>query len=114
MSANGELRGVTRSRYWREEDARVVVDAWRASGETVAEFSRTHGIASERLARWAARLGDPAVRFHPVRLTPEPEGRGAGVIEIELRDGTIVRLPTGFAIEDLRRILSVVALGTAC
>ena len=114
MAGGGSLREVTRSGYWREEEARVVVDAWRASGKTVTEFSRSYGIAAARLARWASRLGEPAVRFHPVRLTEAREEPGAAVIEIELRNGTVVRLPAGFAIEDLRRILSALAAGTAC
>jgi hypothetical protein len=49
-----------------------------------------------------------------VRLTQVPEGRGTAVIEIELRDGTIVRLPAGFAVEDLRRIVNALAPGTVC
>ena len=113
MAGNGSFREVARSGYWREEEARVVVDAWRASGETVAQFSRSHGIAAARLARWTARLA-PAVRFHPVRLMQEPEEPRRAVIEIELRDGAIVRLPAGFAIEDLRRILSALEPGDGC
>jgi transposase-like protein len=58
-------------RHWRKDDARVVIDAWRRSGQTMSAFARFYGIQYERLARWKRRLrGEPngkprgAVRFH--------------------------------------------------
>lgn len=112
---------VAGQRYWRGSEARVVVDAWRASGEGLAGFARRYGIQPRRVSRWARELeerGEP-VRFHPVQVV----GQGAGVrgeesrIEIELGDGATVRVPAGFAAEDLARVLEVLAsetTGAAC
>lgn len=109
------VRRTARSRYWREEDARLVVDAWRESGDSLASFCRSHGVASVRLSRWASRLGrGTPVRFHPVRLTAGGESAARAGFEIELRDGTTVRLAAGFALDDLRRILSALVPAPRC
>lgn len=42
--------------YWREPEARRVIDAWRQSGESVAAFGRRHGINVKRLRWWSKRL----------------------------------------------------------
>jgi len=36
-------------KYWREPDARAVLDAWRASGLRLSEFARERGLGSKRL-----------------------------------------------------------------
>ena len=99
-------------RYWREAEGRVVVAAWRQSGETMTAYARSQDVHPRRLARWARRLeertGGEAVRFHPVRLVAAArEAR----IEIALGGGVEVRVPSGFAAADLRRVLE--ALGRA-
>ena len=74
MSRNSEVAQVAKQRYWREADARVMVEAWRISGGTLSEFADRHGVDPKRIARWAWRLGRPkpeAVHFHPVRLSGE-------------------------------------------
>ena len=35
--------------YWREADARVIVEAWEQSGETGAAFARRLGVHPQRL-----------------------------------------------------------------
>lgn len=106
----GVLLAVARKGYWRESDARVVVSAWRRSGKPAVRFAVENGLHPARLSRWAARLDGRAksgVRFHPVRLVP-PTGRVAGeAIEVVLVDGRRVRVPAGFAAEDLERLLGV-------
>lgn len=101
--------------YWRAADARVVVEAWRRSGEPVSEFAGRYGIHPGRLRRWAGQLEEP-VRFHPVRLVGREEHRrrSGEAIEVVLGDGCSVRVPPGFAAEDLERVLSVLARGPAC
>jgi hypothetical protein len=104
--------------YWREAQARVVVEAWQESGEGLSAFARRHGIEPRRLSRWAATLEgrDEAVRFHPVRLVERRERvQSSGApIEIVIGDGCSVRVPPGFAAEDLERVLSVLAVEAAC
>lgn len=46
-----KLGVVAESRYWRESTLRVMVNAWRESGETVAAFAmRTRGVTQQRHA----------------------------------------------------------------
>ena len=115
MAESEGWRRTTRSPYWREGNAREVVEAWRRSGDTLAGFCRSHGLSSKRLARWAARLDDDKpVQFHPVRLTGVGADTAHPMLEIELAGGATVRLPAGFALDDLRHILSAFESATGC
>lgn len=113
---------VTGKRYWRAEDARVAVEAWRRSGETCSAFARRHGIHPRRLKRWTPKLegaepreSEGSVRFYPLRVVAEGNGgagpQGAEPIEIVLAEGSRVRVPAGFAAEDLERVLVVLGAG---
>ncbi len=111
MAARSSVEEVVTKRYWREGEGRVVVDAWRRSGESSATFARRHEIGRARLERWARRLGRTSgrVRFHRVRLVERRPGRddarrGGAPIEIE---GRRVRVFPGFAAEDLALVLEV-------
>ena len=42
--------------YWREADARQVVQAWESSGQALSHFAAAQGVKVARLARWASRL----------------------------------------------------------
>jgi hypothetical protein len=109
---------VARRQRWQVADGRVVVESWRRSGEGLGEFARRHGIRPQRLSRWAQRLeeAEPPVQFHPVRLLEQEDDprRKAEPLEIVLGDGCLVRVPAGFAAEDLKRVLSVLAVGSGC
>lgn len=110
------VRGVAERGYWRECDARLVIKAWRSSGETLARFARRHRVEPKRLARWVNRLdgaGKGRLLLHPVRLVDDRLEAGAA-IEIELAEGRCVRVPPGFAPEDLRRVLAVLAESARC
>jgi len=89
--------------YWREADAREVLDLWRRSGKNLSAFAQAHGLCRNRLARWRDRLGEEAItpQFHEVRLlgpvdrvasTDEP----AGGIEIVVSGGRRVVVRSGF------------------
>jgi hypothetical protein len=106
MAERGSWREVARSAYWREDDAREVIAAWRRSGENRAQFCRAHGLAVARLSRWIARLEQATtIPFDPVRLRGVV-GDGSDVLVVELPGVATIRLVPGFAVEDLRRILS--------
>lgn len=113
MAGGSGVRQVAAQRYWREGQARVVVEAWQRSGESVAAFARSHGIGSQRLKRWARRLRGASgrIRFHRVRLVERrPAGdhvQGGAPIEIEWAPGRRVCVFPGFAAEDLGRVLEV-------
>ena len=118
MGRKADVRQVADRRYWREADARVLVEAWRSSGETLSGFARRHGVEPRRLARWVSRLprvGEGSLRFHPVRLVESPLGTGGWApIEIQLAGGRRVRVPRGFETEDLRRVLAVLEETATC
>ena len=115
MARMAGWRRAAGSGYWREDDARAVIEAWRGSGDSVAGFCRANGIAAARVSRWLARLdaAEP-VRFHPVRVTHEVDAAARAGIEVELPGGVTVRLPPGFAVEDFRRILGALGSGSGC
>ena len=101
-------------RYWRSAEADVVVEAWKRSGERLSAFAKHYGIHPRRLGRWAGKLeGAEPVRFHPVRVVQkEVEPRQDPALEIVWGEGLRVRVPAGFAAEDLERVLEV--LGARC
>lgn len=118
MGRKADVRLVAERRYWREGEARVLVEAWRSSGETLWGFARHHGVEPRRLARWVRRLeraGRGSLRFHPVRLVQSaPESGGGAAIEIQLVGGRRVRVPRGFETEELRRVLAVLEEAKTC
>lgn len=119
MHGKADITRLIRSPYWREADARVVVEAWQRSGESRSAFARRHGIDRRRLERWARRLeASRPVRFHPVRLLRDGKGVESGgevgAIELQLTAGHRIRLPHGFEAEDLRRVLAVLGEVAAC
>ena len=113
MSSKAAVQQVAGRVYWREADARVVVDAWRESGEGLARFARHQGVDPRRLGRWVKRLGragGQSPQFHPVRLVENaPTIESGAPIEVELATGQRVLVPHGFATEDLRRVLALLA-----
>jgi len=114
MGTKGNVRQLAGRRYWREAEARVLVEAWRSSGETLSGFARRHGVGPGRLGRWVSRLGEGGspVRFHPVRLMGSPPEQSP--IEIQLVGGRRVRVPRGFETEELRRVLAVLEEAKTC
>jgi hypothetical protein len=123
------LAGAAGKRYWREADARQVVKAWRSSGQALSQFAAARGLKAGRLSRWARRLGRRAVgrrgagaagarplklRFHPVELVGSATGLQRSLIEVVLRDGRRVRVPAGFASDDLERVLQVLEERRRC
>jgi len=118
MGREAEVRRVAERNYWREAEARIVVEAWRSSSETLSGFAKRHGVAPRRLARWASRLqesGEGSLRFHPVRLVERShESRDGAPIEIGLGGGRCVRVRRGFEAEDLRRVLAVLEEARTC
>jgi hypothetical protein len=62
--AFAELRG---TRAWTQDEGHRVIDAWRASGQTVARFAKSSGLPASRIYRWQRRLGGSAAE---VQLAP--------------------------------------------
>ena len=109
------LREVAKRGYWREADARALIEAWRSSGETLARFAQRYSVGRSRLTRWLKRLeGTAPMVLHPVRLVADATSAssGDGPIEIQLADGRCVRVPHDFRSDDLRRVLTVLTVLT--
>lgn len=106
---NKEFLEVVGKRRWSEQEARIVMSAWRGSGETMWAFAREKGLVAERLYRWARQLrgGPTSVPFHPVRLVGGIRAVEGRRIEIVLVDGRRVRVGEGFSPEELDRVLDV-------
>jgi hypothetical protein len=108
------VAAIAKRAYWREDDAQVLVEAWRRSGEPVSRFAARHEVDARRIARWARRLRAKQaapVRFHAVRLATTGASEA---IEVQLGDGWRVRVPRGFDLEDLRRVLAVLGERETC
>ena len=118
MFRKGELRALAGRSYWREVDARRIVEGWQKSGEPVSVFAGRLDIDPRRVSRWASRLERSqraALHFHPVRVAGgDAPGRGDAFIDIEVGRGRRVRVAPGFAAEDLRRVLAVLDERATC
>lgn len=121
-----EFLQVVESRYWRRNDAEVILSAWRASGDSMRAFVERWELNPGRVARWKKRLedepDDEAVDFLPVRVVepsrpaPVEPPRPAStrwVAEVVRRDWT-VRVPTGFEGHELARLLRVIEEVESC
>ncbi len=85
-------QGRHHSRPWNAAEARRVVDEWKQSGVTIAEFARKRGLVPERLYLWRKRF--EAEGSKPTRtLTLVPATVVSTTAEVAFR------LPNGVAIE---------------
>lgn len=104
-------RSWSKSRRWSEKEARAALDAHSQSGLSVAEFADREGLDAQRLYSWRRRLSSA-----PTRAPQFIEVKGIAAdarFEIELRSGYIVRVPSAFDSDALRRL--IVALeGSRC
>ena len=90
MGRNREFEGLRGRRPWSEEQAREVLDAWRASGESVPVFAARAGLGAQRIYWWRERLGEATAAISPptqlvpvaVRLPVDEPLRAAAAIEV--------------------------------
>lgn len=100
------------SNYWTEAEAQAVLEAYEASGLSVAEFARRHGLGPQRLRWWKKRRAEeaaPALSFVPVHVAaPPPETQrapGAASMEVLLARGRRIRVEPGFDADALARLV---------
>lgn len=89
---------VARSVYWSEDDGRLAVTAWRASGESAKQFGDKHGLSARRLQWWSRRLGEPTVTPPSVRANT-------------VRANTVELVPIGLIQRDDRADPIEIAIG---
>ena len=124
------LERALRRRRWRTSDAEAVVEAWEGSSSSMMAFAAAHGIKFQRLSRWRSRLRrkrDPApsagsetalIPLAPVVVraftepakqpAPDPITPTHGVLDVAVGPA-VVRVPTDFDDEHLRRVVEVLA-----
>jgi len=113
VGSRGSLRAIVRASYWRAEEARVVLEAWRGSGLTRAAFAGRYGLREGRLTWWRQRLEEPGgPQFHPVQLVETPAALPvaasvATAIEIIPGSPRRVVVRSGFDAEHLAAVLAV-------
>jgi hypothetical protein len=99
MSRYAELR-----REWAE-----VVEQWRESGLSGAEFCRQHNLSVQRFYGWRRRLGKtPSGGCGFVPLSFSGQGGGNG-IALVVGERVRVELCTGFDQHELVRVLGVLS-----
>jgi len=119
-SAAIEVGRLKQSCYWREQDGRAVIEAWRRSGLPLATFARQHGLGATRVRWWRNRLDEraPQPPSAPVGLIPVTVvGTSIAVtkpptMEIVLASGHVVRVRDDFNAEALVKLVRV--LETSC
>ena len=114
VQGQAALAAAARNPYWREHDARLVLEKWSSSGLGLEEFARRYELKPRRLRRWSERLGPGRrVRFHPVelrfdRFPPGDAVSGEGGIAVVLHGGRRVAVGRDFDEELLARVVRVV------
>jgi transposase-like protein len=80
---------------WTEDEARIALERWRQSGDTIAAFARAQGMSAPRLYQWRRRLsttvGVPEPRSE-IRLAPATIVSAAAMIELRLPNGVVVEV----------------------
>lgn len=109
-----------RSAYWRDEDARTVLDAWAASGQSVAAFAAEHGLQRARLHRWRARLmpevdRETAPLFWPLNVANgRVHSSGTDTWRVDLGGGVSIAVPCVGGAALLAETLAAVREGWTC
>jgi hypothetical protein len=90
--------------YWHEDDARGVIEDWRASGLSMAAFARQHGLRVERIRRWRRRIEDEPSEPRFVRLVVREPENEAEPLWVHVGSARI-EVPRGFDEETLLRLI---------
>lgn len=115
-----KLKRIAAKKRWSEVDARVVLAAWRESGQSQEAFCKRIGIGTWRLWQWKKRLGatagKPHPRFIPVSLVQSGAAGPSSsdvTVEIVLPRGLKVRTGAGFDPEKVAELVFALERG-AC
>ena len=115
----GTFMGRKRNSSWTQATAEQRVVAWIASGLSQAEFARRHGLSEKTLSNWNRRMRArgwtpeqstarvPALL--PVRVMGVSPSSAMSPIEVELRNGVVVRVRPDFDGPFLGRVLDAVS-----
>jgi transposase len=118
FEGGGELGKRTR-RHWSPEEKRRLVALTHEPNASIASVARRHDLNANLLFNWRRQLGrqalalsdrSGAMAFAPIEVVPEPRrderASGSGLMEVELADGTKVRVDAQVDELALRRVLA--------
>lgn len=117
ISRHSAARSAPRRR-WTSVEGRAALDAWRASGLSMAAFARQRGVRVCRLIWWRTRLADSPTAPTPMQFLPIAirntdtalvSARCDDTIEIVLGRGVTLRVPDEFNERTLVRIVETLA-----
>lgn len=105
------LTALLRRSFWTESEAREVLSAVDASGASLADFARHHGLTYKRLWNWRRRFLDTlaAPTTTPpafVELPAPRAARGASRCTLRLVSGETLRFDAAIDPAALRALLS--------
>lgn len=116
----GEILGVERRRRWSDGEKLAILAAVGVNGATVTEVARRHEITRSQVYGWRRdlkrkRLFPTAAPVCFVSLTPGPPDSGAkedlggseSIVEIVLRGGRLLRVPSDLDGVALARLIRV-------
>lgn len=109
----GSGAGWQKAARWSPTMAAAAVQALSDSGESVAVFAARHRIDAHRFYDWRRKLRgagvQPTTSF--LEVVGRPSSSSACVFEVLLRGGDVVRVPSTFDGEALRKLLAAVRAG---
>jgi hypothetical protein len=108
-TSNKERRERQRREFWQKH-----VDAWQHSRMSISAYCAEHGLIESSFRAGQRDLEScdeipqstqksDAVRWVPVHIVATPT---ASPLELVLPDGLVIRVPSGFDPQTLRRLLS--------
>lgn len=108
-------------RRWNATDAQRVLAAIKASGQTVADFARKHGLRAGRIEVWRRRLGaegpSESATFQEVAratVSAALEGSSRSPVDLVFPSGRVLRFDAGLPVERLGAIARALAEVDPC
>jgi hypothetical protein len=99
--------------YWRD-----VVGRWQRSKQTIRSFCDAHGLSEQSFYAWRRTIAERDQHrsaeipdFVPVYVAP---AAAAPALEVVAGPERVVRVPTGFDADTLRRLLAVLKEEPLC
>jgi hypothetical protein len=101
------------------DEIKAILVAYHSSGLSQREFAQKRAIPLATLSNWlrrerkngkpakekSAKIADPRQKFIPVQLSQTPAV--AGVLELALPEGMVLRIPGDFSAAHLKKLLVV-------
>jgi hypothetical protein len=110
---SSSIRALALVPRWSGQEGRAALEAWRASGESLAAFAAAHGLCAERVRWWgkqlgsAGRAGAPTPVLVPIDVVATAARPADVVAEVHV-GGHVVRVLRGADEATLAEVLRAV------